>query len=527
MTIRWERFSGSTDRFALRLSFMPDPDAGRGADPADAASWGSIQIWVNGQNICAHIDQNEALQGAHWYMLPTLEWFVRNWNPIFHEERLPNANIGDNAVAALEITRLPPLLAGEAASFAWDEERFNWRSRHAIRTARDGGLLPNIVFRRLRDSLEVSWNGDQSAGTPDGFYFTAASGSVLIAPEAVAQPLYEVITAAVSYLNKELPGSARIGRLQEQLASLSAVDNTDVRLEWLAGLRENPPLEGSLQASMTEREIKNRWTEIVRALEGTGNADGASAALEVDESPLVLTGSCHASLLFSSVSPTISSSDVRLLSAVIVEQYSPGHVNELSKVSGSVELSSALRPWEQGYDLAESILDELGVDLSEDFVDVAAVLRSLGVTVLSRSLGDSDIRACCISGEKFAPTVVRNESSFAYRHPAASRFTLAHELCHLLFDRTHGRKLAIASGPWAPRVLEQRANAFAAMFLMPPDLVQRAVADLPDPVHDIASISVIAGKLQVSRRAATDHLFNMTLMSEAQRENLLSLITPE
>jgi hypothetical protein len=33
--------------------------------------------------------------------------------------------------------------------------------------------------------------------------------------------------------------------------------------------------------------------------------------------------------------------------------------------------------------------------------------------------------------------------------------------------------------------------------------------------------------LQVSRRAATDHLFNMTLMSEAQRENLLSLITPE
>jgi hypothetical protein len=39
----------------------------------------------------------------------------------------------------------------------------------------------------------------------------------------------------------------------------------------------------------------------------------------------------------------------------------------------------------------------------------------------------------------------------------------------------------MASGPWAPLGLEQWANAFAAVFLMPPELVQRVVADLPDP----------------------------------------------
>jgi Zn-dependent peptidase ImmA (M78 family) len=70
--------------------------------------------------------------------------------------------------------------------------------------------------------------------------------------------------------------------------------------------------------------------------------------------------------------------------------------------------------------------------------------------------------------------------------------------------------------------VEQRANAFAAMFLMPPELVQRVVADLPDPVSDRASISTIAARLRVSQQAATDHLFNLTLMSETERENLLS-----
>src|SRR2546427_10846495 len=98
------------------------------------------------------------------------------------------------------------------------------------------------------------------------------------------------------------------------------------------------------------------------------------------------------------------------------------------------------------------------------------------------------------------PAIIQNESSFSYRHAAAARFTLTHELCHLLVDETRGKKLAIASGPWAPRGLEQRANAFAAMFLMPPQLIQRAIADLPDPIHDIASISSIANKLQVSKR---------------------------
>ena len=77
----------------------------------------------------------------------------------------------------------------------------------------------------------------------------------------------------------------------------------------------------------------------------------------------------------------------------------------------------------------------------------------------------------------------------ASTHPKAGRrrFTLAHELCHLLVDRDKGARLAIVSGPWAPLDVERRANAFAAALLMPEAAVAKAVA------HATASIDEIEG----------------------------------
>ena len=52
-------------------------------------------------------------------------------------------------------------------------------------------------------------------------------------------------------------------------------------------------------------------------------------------------------------------------------------------------------------------------------------------------------------------------------HPLGYRFTVAHEVCHLLFDRDVGCRLAIANGPWDPQDVEQCADSFTAMLLMP------------------------------------------------------------
>ncbi len=220
MTIKWERFAGSTDTFAARIAFMPDPDAGVGADPEDAASWGAFQLWVDSQNLCAHVDQGEVLQSAHWYLPPLLEWLGENWNAFLHEEKLPNRNSGTTA-AALDVTRTVPALAGETETVAWEEEWHDWWTRHALRAARSGGLLPNVVFRRLRDLIEVSWNDEPVAGIQTGLRCSSASGVSLVEPELVAKTFHEIIGAAVDYLTKIDIGGERIPALRKQIDNLA------------------------------------------------------------------------------------------------------------------------------------------------------------------------------------------------------------------------------------------------------------------------------------------------------------------
>jgi hypothetical protein len=110
----WERLAGDTDRFAVRLSFEPDPDKDIFEDPAYGGSWGTLQIWADGLNICAHHaagePSDELYESVHWYLLPLLEWIAKVWDPLLHEERLPLRNRA--ATAARAMTLDPPLPLG-------------------------------------------------------------------------------------------------------------------------------------------------------------------------------------------------------------------------------------------------------------------------------------------------------------------------------------------------------------------------------------------------------------------------------
>jgi Zn-dependent peptidase ImmA (M78 family) len=525
MTVKWERFAGSTDTFAIRMAFMPDPDEGTASTSEESASWGSFQIWIGGQNLCAHIDQGEILSSCHWYTLPLLEWLVSNWNPILHEEKLPNRNVAGSAATELSMTRDAPILASEEEAIAWEEEHYGWRVRHAIRAARAGGLFPNIVIRRLRDSVEISWNDETVTGTPAGFRYIAARGVARIDPGQAAAVFFEIVDSAARYLDNVIPGSARITALKEKIVDLRSRQQHAGRLDLLAGLRELPPLTSQTHEYVREQEMQmhSRWLEIVAALEEPGRPAAAQAALAVEESDLVITGSCHAALLFSSMSPTVTKQDVQTLASILVDRYdqSGSGVDKIIPVSNNTYLSPTGRAWEEGYDLADQTLAGLDFDFTNDWVDIAEILENLKITVLTRQLEDRNIRACSFAGPHHAPTIIHNQSSSFYHSPNAQRFNLAHELCHILFDRTKGRKLAIASGPWAPKSIEQRANAFAAMFLMPAELVQHAVADSPEPITNLYGISTVASRLRVSRRTVVEHLYNLTLMTESDRDDLL------
>lgn len=101
MSVRWERLAGDTARFAMKIAFAADPHGGSGAEPELAESWGALQLWVEGVNVCAHVDSGETLEANHWYLLPFLEWLAQEWSAIFHEEHLPVPGRSDDAASVL------------------------------------------------------------------------------------------------------------------------------------------------------------------------------------------------------------------------------------------------------------------------------------------------------------------------------------------------------------------------------------------------------------------------------------------
>jgi Zn-dependent peptidase ImmA (M78 family) len=133
-------------------------------------------------------------------------------------------------------------------------------------------------------------------------------------------------------------------------------------------------------------------------------------------------------------------------------------------------------------------------------------MRSLGVAVHDVALTDKKLRAVSFAGDGLAPTTLVNGDSHAFAAERRRRFTLAHELCHLLFDRDRGARLAIASGPWAAADVERRANAFAASILMPEAAVARAVDEVSAPLDSVDGVRSVADALGASVSATIARL---------------------
>jgi Zn-dependent peptidase ImmA (M78 family) len=402
----------------------------------------------------------------------------------------------------------------------WEQEWYDWYRRHALRAARSGGLFPNVVLRRLNDYVEVSWDDEPSAGTPSGFRFSLGQGSALLDPDDIAKVLYEIAVDAVGYLQEAIQNSERVNALKDKLQELVNPYQRENRIRWLAGLPAHAETVDRFKSAATD-QFRASWERVSSMLKRSWRGPAVEAALATEETPLVVVGSSQAALLFGSAAPTVSEADVFTLAELLIKQYSNEDQNrEIDKLSKDVLPDEGPLIWEQGYDLAESLHDVL--NLTDSWVDVRSIIRNFGIHQLWRELDDTRVRGCSIVGPQHKPTIVINRSCRYSGSPAGVRFTIAHELCHLLYDRSHGKKLAITSGPWAPRSIEKRANAFAAMFLMPPHLVQQAIADSPDPITELAGAKAVARKLHVSVVAAVEHLCNLTLMTEIERDELLA-----
>jgi Zn-dependent peptidase ImmA (M78 family) len=246
----------------------------------------------------------------------------------------------------------------------------------------------------------------------------------------------------------------------------------------------------------------------------TAAEEAKAALLQPVAERLYLRGAPTAAVLFGAFSPTVASEDVEAVTALMLSATagSSSDANALEEVADWAEVAAEVdphhAPWRQGYQLAEAFSDALRLS-DEQPVDIEAVLDRLGVRVEELRLTDTTIRGLAILGPGHGPAMAVNRSFEDNERVEVRRFTLAHELAHLLFDRGFDRRVAVASGPWAPLDVEQRANAFAAYLLMPAALVNGVVARYEGVVASNEGVRAIAEQLGTSVTATAWHLANL------------------
>jgi Zn-dependent peptidase ImmA (M78 family) len=517
MDANFEFMAGDKKRFAFKIGFSPDPHKGKAAAKALGLSWGGFQIWVGGKNLCRHEEGGEILESAYWYLLPLLEWFAANWDPLLHEERLPNEHQRNNAQeydawSSLSDTRFPPMHIEnkEAARGEWETWWQLWWKRHGIAGCREGGIYPDVVIRRFGEAVEFSWGPSAPAETPEGFFFSYDGGHGFAGVQDVARPLYRVLSLAAEQLLSRDPSEKRFQELCEAVRRIP-MGNADQRQGWLAGL------------GATREAASRRWQEARILLRRAGrHAEEMLKPREVMD--LAVPGACDAAVMFGSLAPGIDEQDVLAIARAMVEVGSAvGDPEALQRFVRPVALGASFRkPWEEGYSLALRFLEDAGLPGEEDqFVDIEGILGKLGVRTDTIRLGDASVRALAFAGPRHTPSIVLNRTAGAYRHPSARRFALAHELCHILYDRKQGNQISLASGPWAPRGLEARADAFATMLLMPAALINRDISQLDLDISTAAGVAGLAAALRVEFTALTRHLVSHGMLTGEQYVHVL------
>jgi Zn-dependent peptidase ImmA (M78 family) len=501
--------AGDPASFSIKLLFNPDPDKGLAATSDESASWGGFQLWVQGKNLCQYQCRQEVFHEPHWYLLPILEWLVDQWGPILHEERFPLPTRHLGARNSYLDAVIPSLTLFDDDTEHKQQLWESWWNRHALRSHRDGGLLPDVFIRRWRNTIEFSWGNSDLPGAPEDFYFLCPQSVARLSVDRVSTALFEAADHAADYLLSANNSSQRFQQLKNACSKIpkTPTNNWDA---WLT--HTGSTLEHSKEAILeAEASIKQCPRQIVEAI-FSSKSNG-----------LAVTEESHAALMFGTVSPDISRSDVHKIVNLMVKALSVnGEAPEMQSHIPLKPLSTTSRPYTQGYELALDFMDSVSVPELEGSTDVGRLVKDLNIQMSEIEIDDKTIRGLSMAGPKQWPTILINRASEWNMNTWGQRFSAAHELCHVLYDRAPGERFAIASGPWAPRDIEQRANAFAAMLIMPIQKVNEAVRQLAVPLASSDAIFTIARTLKTSPVATLEHLYNLHKLDDFDRDKIRS-----
>jgi len=391
-------------------------DAGHVTTPELAATWARLVIRA-GDDVVTRVHDKRAQtvrDEIYLSLFPIADWVTRNWFFLQSERANP---------------RRP---------------REGFRTRHGLRSGRDGGAVPDLSFVPEGDVVALHW--EPCHGQYENVEFLG-EGGVEVAMEQLTAELSRVVQLVLDRL--DTLGVGRTTSLAEEWEAIHGLDRDELEFcGACAQLGQDPFAVPDTVA----QEIVN-----------------VSDLVPGDMLPD----------FYDSASTSQLASDVRLLRDELrTMERRRGQAPSLLKLCGKLPLTPAGKhPWQEGYDLARWLRSHLGLN--------GHLLSSWDTFWEALGVGRADRRACTAFGGDgnylFDSLVGLNQANspvFVVRKPReeAQRFAL----CRVLFEYLTTGAPAMANPSHSTR--QKRNRAFAAEFLAPADQIRPRLAN--DVVDD-------------------------------------------
>lgn len=503
---------GDKARFALGFELISDPDRGL---PEDRASWACLEIWVVGRHLTSGLsDSGVQVQGAEVPLAPVLRWLLGQWDSLFHEERLPRENLCTSA-AAWRTASLLTLPKDDGALDALLSDREAWWKRHALGAALPGFRVPDLHVRRQGHQVELSWTDQEWRTVPGGMQVLEAPGSANLSAEEASRVFFEFATAVVGAL-------AEVGTVPEFVAAMRGLIEKIERPDRATIMRRlriaaGQSLEGAaVRLRRSAGVVGGKIEETIAVLLGMGQ-DWKSGLVTPLSVPV---------LMYRSASPSLSGHDLQSLLELAMNRPSgDGLLGQLQTPKEPPR--DPLVVTEQGYELGIWLRKQLGIPEAAPLVgdnDIEGALPGrLGIELAEVQLEDEGVDGVAAKVPGSMAVIAVNRSGRFSRTAVGRRMTIAHELCHLLFDVDAQGQVGVVSNPWAPYAAERRANSFAAMLLLPEAAL---AARLPSDARKWSTpmMQKVMDEMGVGRTTLTWQLRNLGWISESERRAWLDTL---
>lgn len=460
----------------LKIIFEPLP-----APPkySSGLAWGKLELSVAGTKVWAQAEDGEDEEPVFWTWVDLLEGIGRIWPWLTLEENYP-------------IPILPEHPGGID-----DEAGYRWRnlSEHLIEAEED--LLFDFKHRH---NLSLLLRGI----TLPSLWILREGNEFVIWSEALSEPIRQPFSAILSDLEKLCDFIYESLNDSEESRAILA------RRRW----EERKP------ESMTRIEIRTGMSkDEIASLVDSNNEEDILKFFDCDPANDAIYDDSE---IFAAARMTAGAVEVSVQKLIMesvreVTHRETSKLDALSKIATSHALE-ILESYKQGYQLANWLREEL--DLEQGPVDPVSILESWDVEIIRREI-NCEIDAIAVWGTRHGPGVILNIGSGSRASTEKGlRATLAHEICHLLYDR--GRSLPVVDvlGGFGPRLPEKRANAFSAELLLPRKFAESCCLESDDILKAANSLEA---RYQVSREIVRNQIMNSDYGSTIDRDTEVKL----